>query len=640
MESAQVPRDDGLACAMQLQGWGAYRETLRYVMERAPLFHVPSPETSPVHGATATGACVSSSFSDAETSASTAAAASVEPVKSSILRSWMAVVAMAGAPRPIVAGGGGGADATTTAAAAVARWTRLLGMWIAVRVRFLSRAGEGAAITDGEEVQGAAEGERYRRHFLPLAWSMLDVDARERLAVQLAEFVDTRGAQCARTGHGANCVATGASGANEGEGEGEEEEQQQHVEVRTHAMQAAQRVSRDYLRLGWDVLHPNSLHGAVDAKLRWLSAHSGGESDEEAGPSAPRAAAVHSHCLGDLRSALSCWRERRQRDSTSQQAAHGAAVALLLHSTYDALLQVGYDLLTKARASLVERCYYLVPALLDYEACLVLCEAAVAHDGEALLPHAEGLVRVRGVLRQLLQSLFLATLAQYRRSVETLLVRYKKTSAGASGSTSTTASAVVGAGPSPRVVHVPASLPPSNPLRALEGTSEQRRRALDVVSTGSGSSGGRVATRLSEPAFVLLVEVLEPTCELLRRCPAGKDPLPGVASTAVELSGKAAAPGAGAGHDGEDPSLPAKDQGVSAPSQQRDTTTDTRRDLVAFLAQELSTCFVRAAAGSGVAAKKAQQQAVADAQITGLYLSTFGSHGAAAATYPAVPRCL
>ncbi|KAG5466384.1 hypothetical protein LSCM4_01534 [Leishmania orientalis] len=587
---------------MQLDDWSAYRETVLYSRELALLFPSLCSGLLSEHFAAAVSS--SSAYPSSLTSLT-----SVKQVEAPLLTQWM----MAATAAPVAyhcssaADDGGGVD--HAAAVVATRWTRLLGIWIALRLEHL-RSASGGLLAREE----AKEVERYRQYFVPLAWSILDRSLREWLASRFCALAEKREARqpAGNTSCASGAAASSACGTIIRR---DEEGEQECDEVCTRAMEATQRVAREYLRISWQALHPSSVPAMVDSRLKRLSTHASRHSGNETDCSRPKLAVVHTHCLGDLLQALARLRLQPQQ----QHPDCGAAPWLTL--VQNALLHVGYDLLTKARASLIERCYYLIPAVVDYESCLLLCEAML-RESAVFQTSEEELTRTQSVLWLTLQSLLQSAFALYQHRIGALLVGYKKKSARLSS-----------AGSTPRLVKVAAPVAPANPLAALQEAAKTRR-ASDVSfllepPTYRGAAGGLVAPvvmRLSEPAFAVLVEVLEPTCDLLQRYPADQNALSAISPACADGRDQGAAPD---GHT-------ASKGGLLAPSppQQRlvrrqpqgSTALDVRRELVSFLEAKLSDCFADAAAGSGAAAKKAQRQATVDAYLTATYLDTYGPH--------------
>ncbi|CAJ1993157.1 hypothetical protein conserved [Leishmania donovani] len=584
---------------MQLDDWCTYRETLLYARELAVL--LPSSWSGLPSEQSATKA--SSSLSH---SSSLPSLAFVKRVEAPLLTQWMTAAAAAPVTCHCSSAGDGDEDMDHATAVVAARWTRMLGIWIVLRVELLCNTSGGVLTLEEEYEVG-----RYRQYFMPLAWPVLDQSIRERLASHLCTLAEKRGAS--QSMGGTSCASDMAASSSCGTLLRKDEEDEQACdEVCTRAMEATQRVAREQLRISWDALHPSSIPATVGTKLKRLSVQQSRHHESETG-SSPRPVVVHTNCLGGLLHALIRFRLRPQR----RHSDHGSAPWLNL--TQNALLHIGYDLLTKVRSSVIERCYYLIPALLDYESCLLFCEATLK-ESAALQAHERELTRTQSILRLTLQSLLQSALGMYRRVIDALLVDYKKSACRSS------------AGSTPRLVKVTAPLSPANPLVAREAA--QKQYAPDAVvplepPTHPGAADGLSAStvmRLSEPAFSILVEVLEPTCDLLQRYPADWNVLSTRSLTGPDGRDQCVTPG---GHT-------ARERGLLSPSSrrqhqvsqqpQRSTAMDVRREVVSFLDSEVPNCFAAAAAGSGAASKKAQQQAAADAYLTATYLSTYGPH--------------
>ncbi|KAG5467472.1 hypothetical protein CUR178_01115 [Leishmania enriettii] len=586
---------------MQLDDWSAYRETVLYSRELALLF------PSLCSGSLSEHFAAEVSSLSAHPSSLTSLA-SVKQVEAPLLTQWL-VAATAAPVAYHCSSAADDAGSVDHAAAVVAtRWTRLLGIWIGLRLEHLRSASEG--VRAREE---AKEMERYRQYFVPLAWPILDRSLREWLASRFCALAERREARqpAGNTSCASDAAASSACGTIIRR---DEEGEQEFDEVCTRAMEATQRVAREYLRISWQALHPSSVPAMVDSKLKRLSTHASRHNGNETDCYMPKPAVVHTYCLGDLLQALA-----RLRLPPQQQQHPDCGAAPWLTLVQNALLHIGYDLLTKVRASLIERCYYLVPAAVDYESCLLLCEAML-RESAVLQTSEKELTRTQSILRLTLQSLLQSAFALYQHSILGLLVDYKKKSARLSSADST-----------PRLVKVPAPMAPANPLAALQEAPKTRRASdasfLLEPPTYRGATGRLIAPvemRLSEPAFAVLVEVLEPTCDLLQRYPAGQNALSAISPACADERDQGAAPD---GHT-------ASKGGLLAPSppQQRlvrrqpqgSTALDVRRELVSFLEAKLSDCFADAAAGSGAAAKEAQRQATVDAHLTATYLATYG----------------
>ncbi|CAJ1036773.1 hypothetical protein Q4I30_007560 [Leishmania utingensis] len=584
---------------MQLDDWSTYRETLLYVRELALLFPSLWSELLSENSVAATSSLLSHPTS-------LVSLASVKQVEAPFLMQWMAAAATVSVAYHCKSTGDHVEDVDHAAAVVVAHWTRLLGMWIALRVELLCST-SGAVLIPEEE----KELERYRQYFVPLAWPMLDQGIRERLVSHLCALAEKQGARqpmcstsCA-SDIASSCVAVLRR---------DEEDEQKRDEVCTRAMEATQRVAREYLRISWDVLRPSSVPATVDAKLKRLSAQQSQRNVSEAVGSTPRSAVVHTNCLGDLLQALERLQLRPQRQHVDLD------LAPWLTLTQTALLHIGYDLLTKVRASLVERCYYLIPAVLDYELCVHLCEVTLP-ESAGLQAHEKELTRVQGILRLTLQSLLQSAIGLYQHTIEVLLVGYNKKS-----------TATLSASLTPRLVKLSAHLLPKNPLVTQEVAQNQHTSDAVFVlepTTHPCATGGVSASavmRLSGPAFAVLVEVLEPTCDLLQRYPADWNGLSARSLKGPDGRDQGATRGAHRESEGGLLSPPPRQQHLMSWHPRCSTTLDARRELMSFLEAKMSSCFADAAAGSGAAAKKAQRQATTDAYLLVTYLSTYGPH--------------
>ncbi|CAG9582698.1 conserved hypothetical protein [Leishmania major strain Friedlin] len=584
---------------MQLDDWDTYRETLLYARELAVLLPSSWSELSSEQSATKSSSSLSHS-------SSLPSLAFVKRVEAPLLTQWMTAAAAAPVTCHCSSVGDSVEDMDYATAVVAARWTRMLGMWIVLRVELLCNT-SGGVLTLAEEYEVG----RYRQYFVPLAWPMLDRSIRERLAARLCALADKR--RVSQPMGGTSCANDMAASSFCGTLLGKDEEDEQACdEVCTRAMEATQRVAREQLRISWDALHPSSIPATVGAKLKRLSAQQSRRHESETG-SLPRPVVVHTNCLGGLLHALTSFRLRPQR----QHADHGSAPLLTL--TQNALLHIGYDLLTKVRSSVIERCYYLIPALLDYESCLLFCEAMLK-ESAALQAHEKELTRTQSILRLTLQSLLQSALGMYRHVIEALLVDYKKSACKSSASST------------PRLVKVSAHLLPANPLVAQEAAQKQHASDAVVPSkppTHPGAADGCSASavmRLSEPAFSILVEVLEPTCDLLQRYPADWNVLWTRSLTGPDGRDQGATSGSHIAREGGLLSPSSRRQRLVSQQRQRSIAMDVRREVVSFLDAEVSNCFAAAAAGSGAASKKAQQQAAADAYLTATYLSAYGPH--------------
>ncbi|KAG5466925.1 hypothetical protein LSCM1_01102 [Leishmania martiniquensis] len=585
---------------MQLDDWSAYRETVRYARELALL--LPSSWSGLLNGDSP--AAVYSSSADPS---SLTPLVLVKQVEAPLLTHWMVAATSAPVAYHCGSSSNGTEEVDCAAAVVVARWTRLLGIWIALRLEHLrSRCGVELAREEAKEV------ERYRQYFVPLAWPILDRRMREWLTSCLFALAEKWDAwrpvgdtSCASDAAASAVCGTMASGYEKGKQECEE--------VCTRAMEATQRVGREYLRISWQVLHPRSIPGTVDSKLKRLYPQVSQYKDYETDSSTPLPAVVHTHCLGDLLQALTRLQllpDRQRRDCDS---------APWLTFTQNALLHIGYDLLTKVRASLIERCYYVIPAVVDYESCLLLCEAMLRKSALSKAREEE-LSRTQSILRLTLQSLLQSALDFYHHSIRALLVGYKEKGTRISS-----------AGPTLRLVKVPA---PANPLSALQQAA-QAQRASEVTfplepSTDRGAADGFAAAaimRLSEPAFAVLVEVLEPTCDLLQRYPAGENALWTRPSTGADERDESLTPHSHTTNKGRLFPYSIRQERLVSRQPQCSTSLGVRRELMSFLEAKMCSCFADAAAGSGTAARKAQRQAATDAYLTARYLSTYGPHG-------------
>lgn len=564
--------------------WSAYRETLLYVSELAQQ-PAASPSVEPASPA-AHGAPVSPS-----SSAAAVRIPAVRAVDTALLRCWLRAVFSGPATTTP-------ASSTSEAAAAVARWTQVLASWIALRLEAVRAS---RAATDAVDVQ--EELLAYQQLFVPAAWPCLSPAMRERLPVLLQ--------RCALPKHHEEpAVPAEAPEASTSRAAAVCEEAEA---VCTCAAEARQRVARDQLRIGWDALHPAAVPDTVRERLKGLS-ESRPEHGQAVDSSEPRpsVAVVHPLCLKDLVQSLQRLSRLRQKPEGETAVAPGVGAAVpWLATSHDALLHVGYDLLTKANASQVERCYHLLPALMDFEACVCLCapdEAAGADSttgGAAGETSGTGLVRTHRLLCATLEALLEATFRLYRGTLAALLADYGKRS--------------IADEPAPHMVAGNAhALRSINPLLPAAPASALLQPTSDVH-------------RLSTPAFAVLVEAVEPTCDLLHRYPPARnrdalggaaDGLPKSLPQDSRIHGRPLEPASNTQQRiSRDEATPRRDvRGVP----------DVERALMTFLVAELGACFHRARGGSGVVAKlgtksdKVRAQAEQDAYLCTLYLAVYG----------------
>ncbi|GET92861.1 hypothetical protein, conserved [Leishmania tarentolae] len=582
---------------MQLDDWDAYRETVLYARELAAL--LPSSQSG-----LASEESMSKSSSSPQQPSLLPSPVFVKKVEVPLLTQWMMAAAAATCHCSRVSEGAEDVDHTTSVVAA--RWTGMLGMWITLRVELLRNASGGVLTLEEEN-----EVEHYRRYFVPLAWPMLDRGIRELLASHLCALAGKRGLNPSMGD--ASCAIDMASSSSSGTHLRKDEEYEQECdEVCTQAMEATQRVAREQLRISWDALQPSTIPSTVDTKLKRLFEQQSQANKYEA-DSLPRPSVVRTNCLGDLLQALTRFRLQTQR----QHADNGRVPWLTL--TQNALLHIGYDLLTKVRSAVIERCYYLIPALLDYESCLLLYEAML-QESAALQLHQKELTRNNGILRLTLQSLLQSAFSMYERVIEALLADYKKNACRPS------------AGAAPRFVHVPVPVSSANPLVAHK-TAKKHHMSDAVIQleppTHPCAGDGRAASavmRLSEPAFSILVEVLEPTCDLLQRYPTDENALPTRLLRGTDGCDQGASLDGHTAREGGLISSPSGRPPLGNEQSQYSMAMDVRREVVPFLRAVMSNCFAAAAEGSGAVAKKAQQQAAADAYLTATYLSAYGPH--------------
>ncbi|KAG5492764.1 hypothetical protein JKF63_01344 [Porcisia hertigi] len=587
---------------MQRYDCSAYRETLLYARELALLF--PS-----LWSEILSSNAVAAASSSLANPTSLTSLASIKPVEPHFLTQWMAAATTAPVAYHCCPTNDKVEGVDHVADVVVVRWTRVLGMWIALRVVYLSSRCE-------EVLAPEEEGEvvRYRQYFLPLAWPMLDLGIQERLASCLCALAEKRGASQPKSG---TICASGVSASSLCSAVviGDDEGERVCDEVCTRAMEATQRVAREYLRIGWDVLHPNSVPATVDAKLNRLAAQQSRLGCSEVGSFEARSVLVPTSCLGNLLKALVRLRLQLQRPPVHH------SLVLCFTLAQKALLQVGYDLLTKVRACLIERCYYLLPTMLDYEFCVLLCDAIQRESAELQRQHTE-LARVQAVLHNTLRSFLKSVFDLYHDVIETLLTGYKKKSAS-----------TLIACPAPRLVKVLVPLLSVNPSVGIQEASQDHpaptAACVSKPPTYRGAATERRASavmRLSEPAFSVLVEALEPTCDLLQRHLSALNALSTRSLTSADEHDQGTVAGSGLTGEGEFlPPLPPQEREVSG-RHQLPTALVTQRELIYFLAEKMSNSFADAAAGSGMTAKSAQQQAAADAYLTAAYLSVYGPH--------------
>ncbi|KPA86394.1 hypothetical protein ABB37_00577 [Leptomonas pyrrhocoris] len=508
----------------------------------------------------------------------------------------------------------------TSDEAAGRRWTRFLGLWISLRLAGLIASRD--TKSDAFWTMTHREIESYEQCFLYTAWPLLDVHQRLRLRSRIARL--RKSCQKALPQLNTSSKAdsdTAATAVAEDDGY-----ESACFVLCNSAMRAAQCVAREYLRITWDILDPKQIPEVVDSRLRILFSTPQllQQRNHEYTTTASALAAsgvVHTNCMTEL---LPTLQRTHLQDHTADHT-----YRVWMRAVRTALLQIGYNLVVKTRAAMIDFCYFLVPALMDFEACVMLCEVmerekastAAAANGAAAPGDAEESEK-RRQLRRTMAALLQATQDFYEDTIDDILVGYRK-------------NCIRTASP-PRQLTATAVEAPANPLapctppappKGFATSNPSFRGTLPTSTTEGGSEAAQPELSLSREAYVVLIEVVEPTCDLLRRYPAEtnfqqKEPVIDVAARR-KSSGNSDCPEHPQGQDGCCGNAVHTTGEDAAPSTSQLDPSPVKQSFVTFFERKVAGCFTDAlyATRSRSASAKVQEQAVMDAHLVSTYLS-------------------
>lgn len=495
------------------------------------------------------------------------------------------------------------------------RWTRFLGLWISLRLAGLI-ASANASRDLAFWTETRREVDAYEQCFLCMAWSLLEADRRLRLQLRITHLRKLCSAALQKRGISAQVRPCAMEAAVEADDDSYETT---CVTICNSAMRAAQCVAREYLHITRGALDPKQMPGVVNGRLQVLFSlqqptgplDTSAEQESTAPPSLAASKVVYTGCLEELLHQL-------QRIHQQQHTADNNH-RVWMRVVRTALLQIGYNLVVKIRAGMIDFCYFLIPALVDYEACVMLCEivenerastvsptsAVVAPVKECEEEEEEEERKLRSQLRRTLAALLQVIMFSYNAAVDKLLAGYRK--------------ACVSCDFSPFMFSTTAAKAPLNPLAPDSRSSPEDEQHTTVEASpsareklppaptldGSSGAGGQNELALSQVAYTLLVEVVEPTCNILRRYPV--DP----------KRHQKARSGSG------DVTYPHQDGGT-LPSTLPSTSPAVKQALVDFVTKKLKACFIEALVGleANSASAKAYRQAAMDAYLVTTYFSS------------------
>lgn len=512
------------------------------------------------------------------------------------------------------------------------RWTRFLALWLSLRLAGLIASSESRDGTQWDAMH--RELEVCEHSFLLTAWPLLPAGQRERILLRLAHLRLLWSQTQAP-----NFVAPASTNVVDATDSADDDNSYDAAcrVISYAALHASQCVARDYLRITWDVLSPKEMPGAVDGRLHTLfaiaqSQHRGRDTSPPQ-PALSATAVVHTSCMGGLLQTL-------QRTQQQQHHTADPTHRVWMRSVRTALLQVGFDVVVKVRAAMMDVCYAALPALIDFEACVQLCEViegerahTVAGATAASGDEEEG--HKREQLRRTVAALLQAVESFYGNTIDKLLTGYRKQCTSVATP--------------PRLLTAIAVEAPINPFAPpLQATHVASSRNLENASpvyttvtapaaaaspAGGGGDAGKVQARqqlaLSQAAYALLVEVVEPTCNLLRRYTAER-------RFTTKANGADAATRRAASALFSDirpllqrPQTSERDAAGAAVRENGSSSAASRASVTViqaftkFFAKKLDVCFTEALSGSrsSTPSTKSQEQAAMDTHIVASYLS-------------------
>lgn len=508
------------------------------------------------------------------------------------------------------------------------RWTRFLGVWISLRLAGLiasSNTREGTCWASTRD-----ELELYESSYLCTAWPMLGAGEKGRLRERLTHLQTL-----------CRAALTPSSTAETKGSHAADDDDSYEAACRVicnSALNASQCVARDYLRITWDVLNPKDMPEVVDGRLHVLFSGSeeqqhrqqrSGRETPTLSPTSAASSVVHTDCMKDLLRTL-------QRTHQQHHTA-GQTYKVWMRMVRTALLQIGYNLVVKMRAAMIDFCYLVLPALIDFEACVMLCEVmdiekanAVPAVSASATPGAPASVLLgdaeetekRDQLRRTLAALQRAAQSCYKEAIREVLAGYRRQCTSAASP--------------PRLLTATAVEAPANPLtvppQRRPTSSTQRSAETSPARAVDGSGGGgevqRLQLALSQSAYALLVRVVEPTCNILRRYPAEKSS-PRNASGAEGAFRKEQlhSPQTKKCGDSDGVAELGFRQSVSS-STDRTPSPAVKQRFKDFFAKRLNVCFLEALGreSTSTPSSKAQEQAAMDAYLVAAYLAAALRH--------------
>lgn len=349
--------------------WTAYRETLLYVQKLV----------------------------DCVVSSSGAAVATVEPLPSSLLIHWLGLASVivshedqqSGAERgslqrpeiesnikagksssaPLQNGGNSGRTLSLGQYLFVdpnplqqmqnrcQRWTTILAFWMEKRIEAMERE---AASVDALKTASSNVDEslRYLHLFIPSAYPFIEKGSCQSLEAKLNGMVGTwKGTEI---DHRGDVVATGMAHYKEMTKGSCTETLPGDICVASAT--AVELVAHDYLHVTWDYIHPSTIPSSVSRRLQRSATPR--EATSEFNPLRITTAAIPTRFMMPLLEVL----RRRRRQLVAAPPGTGLS-EIEKRWIENALLAVGYNLITKMEAGLIEQVYYTIPALLDFEEC-------------------------------------------------------------------------------------------------------------------------------------------------------------------------------------------------------------------------------------------------------------------------------
>lgn len=537
----------------------------------------------------------------------------------SLLEVWL-VAATTGRPQAAK-------DAAATADEAAGRcWTRFLALWISLRLAGLIVSTNATDPTS--RATTCREVETYEQCFIAAAWPLLESEQRRRIELRIAYL-----RKLCEAASPQRCKSSTAIKEAPASGEDDSDEAACLV-ICNSAVCATQCVAREYLRIAWDFLDPKKVPAMVDGHLRILFSipqplQPGTCELSTAAPTLAESCVVHTSCMRDLLQTL-------QR-TLQQPHAADQTCQVWTRVVRTALLRIGYNLIVKIHASMIEFCYFLIPAVVDFEACVMLCEvmenerkgiAASSTDTAGDAEAAEEREQLRRTLAALLQS----TQAVYEAKVAQILSGYRRS--------------CVSAATPPRLLTVTAVEAACNPLTTLPPAALQchatpTQNFRETLPTPTAEGGNGAACRplqlvLSQAAYALLVEVVEPTCNVLRRYRTEsrlhRRGAPTDAAARRESSGQASnqlmqsavKDSEERGGAGEERTTRVRQEStLSLPPAVHQAFPAVRQSFVRFFKEKLDSCFAEALRDDRpkTASAKAQEQAEMDTRLVAAYFS-------------------